>query len=41
MGAAQTFDLRDDIEGLNSGIVMNEYLEGEAKEFMQLFGQRV
>ncbi len=41
VGAAETFDLRDDIEGLNAGIVMKEYLEGEAKDFMEFFGQRV
>ena len=40
IGAAETFDLRDDIEGLNAGIMMKQYLEGEAKEFMKLFGQR-
>ena len=36
----ETFDLRDDIEGLNAGIVMKEFLEGEAKGFMQMFGER-
>ncbi|KAG7009329.1 5'-hydroxyaverantin dehydrogenase [Physcia stellaris] len=36
----KTFDLRDDIEGLNAGIVMKEFLEGEAKGFMQMFGER-
>lgn len=41
VGAAETFDLRDDIEGLNAGVMMKEYLEGEAKEFMKFFGQRV
>ena len=41
MGAAKTFDLRDDLEGLNAGIEMKGYLEGEAKEFMEFFGQRV
>ena len=40
IGAAETFDLRDDIEGLNAGIMMKQYLEGEAKEFMKLNGQR-
>ncbi|KAL2036454.1 hypothetical protein N7G274_010821 [Stereocaulon virgatum] len=40
IGAAETFDLRDDIEGLNAGIVMKDYLEGEAKGFMKFFGQR-
>ena len=40
IGAAETFDLRDDIEGLNAGIMMKQYLEGEAKDFMKLFGQR-
>ena len=40
IGAAETFDLRDDIKGLNAGIMMKEYLDGEAKDFMKLFGQR-
>ena len=40
VGAAETFDLRDDIEGLNAGIMMKKYLEGEARDFMILFGQR-
>lgn len=41
IGAAETFDLRDDLEGLNAGIKMKEYLQGEAKDFMEFFGQRV
>ena len=41
IGAAETFDLRDDLEGLNAGITMKEYLEGEAKDFMAFFGIRV
>ncbi len=41
VGATETIDLRDDIEGLNAGIVMKEYLEGEARDFMKFFGQRV
>ena len=41
IGAAETFDLRDDLEGLNAGIKMKEYLEGEAREFMKYIGQRV
>lgn len=40
VGATEAIDLRDDIEGLNAGIVMKEYLKGEAKEFMAFFGQR-
>ncbi len=40
IGAAETFDLRDDIEGLNAGIMMKKYLEGEAKDLMKLSGQR-
>ena len=40
IGATETFDLRDDLEGLNAGIVMKEYLAGEAKEFMEFFDQR-
>ncbi|KAL8793650.1 MAG: hypothetical protein Q9195_003802 [Heterodermia aff. obscurata] len=40
IGAVKTIDMRDDIEGMNAGIVMKEYLEGEAKGFMLLFGQR-
>lgn len=40
IGAAETFDLRDDIEGLNAAITMKKYLEGEAKDFMKFFGQR-
>ena len=41
IGANETFDLRDDLEGLNGGFTMKEYLEGEAKDFMEFFGQRV
>ena len=41
IGAAETFDLRDDLEGLNSGIKMKEYVQGEAKEFLKFFGQRL
>ena len=41
VGATETFDLRDDIEGLNGGIVMKQYVEGEAKGFMEHFGMRV
>ncbi|KAK4693766.1 hypothetical protein P7C71_g3692, partial [Lecanoromycetidae sp. Uapishka_2] len=40
VGAEETFDLRDDIEGLNAGIVMKQYREGEAKNFMEFLGQR-
>ena len=40
IGAAETFDLRDDIEGLNAGITMKKYREGEAKDLMEFFGQR-
>ncbi|KAL6720613.1 hypothetical protein ACLMJK_002538 [Lecanora helva] len=40
VGATQPYDLNDDIEGMNAGIVMKDYLEGEAKEFMAFFGQR-
>lgn len=39
IGAAETFDLRDDVEGLDAGIMMKEYLQGEAKDFMEFFGQ--
>ena len=41
IGAKETFDLRDDLEGLNAGIMMKEYMEAEAKGFMEFFGQRV
>ena len=41
VGATEIFDLRDDLEGLNAGIKMKEYLEGEAKKFVDFFGQRV
>ena len=41
VGAERTFDLRDDVEGLNAGVEMKGYLEGEAKGFMEFFGQRV
>ena len=41
IGATEAFDLRDDLEGLNGGIKMKDYLEGEAKDFMEFFGQRV
>jgi len=40
VGATETFDLRDDIEGLNGGLVMKDYLKGEAKDFMAFLGQR-
>ncbi len=40
IGAAQTFDLGDDLEGLNAGLAMKAFLEGEAKGFMELFNQR-
>ncbi|MCJ1280479.1 hypothetical protein MMC21_008307 [Puttea exsequens] len=41
VGAAETFDLRDDIEGLNAGVEMKKYLEAEAEGLMKHFGQRV
>lgn len=40
IGAAQTSNMRNEIESLNAGIVMKEYSDGEAKDFMKLFGQR-
>lgn len=40
VGAVKTIDMKDDLEGLNAGVVMKDYLEGEAKGFMLLFGQR-
>lgn len=40
VGAVDTFDLGDDLEGLNAGPTMKSYLEGEAKGFMELFNQR-
>ena len=33
-------DMRDGIGGLNAGIVMKEYMEGEAKGFMLFSGVR-
>ena len=41
VGAERTFDLWDDLAGLNAGVEMKGYLEGEAKGFMEFFGQRV
>lgn len=40
IGAAETFDLRDDLEGLNGGIKTKEYVDSEAKGFLEFSGQR-
>ena len=35
VAATQTFDLRDDAEGIDAGLMMKEYHEGEIKGFSE------
>ena len=41
IGASTTFDLEDDLQGLNAGQVMRDFiLQGEGGPFEEMLGQR-